>query len=120
MKKILFIVLLFLNSCAGNGGLRYYEEYRNNQLSKKQITTSIDYNNKELKKYCVYSLSYFLPINFWNVKFNDKGYIEKTIKYFNKKGVKGSNMINIYVSDESVGTPLFSYYCVKIIGDIVE
>ena len=46
--------------------------------------------------------------------------IEKTIKYFNKKEVKGSNMINIYVSDESIGTPLFSYYCVKIIGDIVE
>ena len=37
-----------------------------------------------------------------------------------EKGIKGSNMIDIYVSDESIGTPLFSYYCVKIIGDIVE
>jgi hypothetical protein len=123
MKKNIFVVmLLLLTNCNGSAHLRFYKNYSNNELSEERASINSDEINKndKPKKYCVYSISYFLPINFWNLRFNAKQYIKKAIKDLNKEGIKGNNMKNIRVYSNGIGTPIFSSFCYKIIGEVYE
>lgn len=121
LKKFKFIIiLLLLAGCNGWTKTWFYEEYNNNILSNEIRKIDWKQNGSEYKQYCVYSLSYFLPLNFWNVKFSNEQYVKKAIKDLNKDGFKGNNMKNIYINSEGLGTPLYSYYCIKISGEIVE
>jgi hypothetical protein len=123
-KYVTLILTLFLTSCGTWEKTRYYKNYYNNELSGRKVYNRVFIINKEhdavKKDFCVYSLSYFLPINFCDVRFTDKQYIEKIIKNLNKEGIKGLGMKEIYIHDIGIGTPIFSYYCGTISGIMVE
>jgi hypothetical protein len=120
-KYVSIIVILFLTGCNGWSKDRYYESYYNGELAglkwRKQYKEDDNANQKE---YCVYNISYFLPINFWNFRISDKQYIKKAIKDLNKEGIAGLNMRDIYINDTGIGTPIFSYYCNTISGVMIE
>ncbi len=99
---------------------------RDDYISKtnyhKTQTTDWDLNNKnrKSKEYCVYSLSYFIPLNFWNLRFNDEQYIRKAIRDLNKNNISQGEMENIEINDNGIGTPLYSYFCIAISGGLKD
>ena len=63
-------------------------------------------------KYCVYSLSYFVPLNFWNIKSNE-GYIKKLLKSNNEYD---KTFADILIRNEWFGSLLYSYNCTTVSG----
>jgi hypothetical protein len=130
-KYILIVIILFLSSCDAWHDSWYYESYYNGKLSKPIRKTHPMYMmedgkkkyvkkpNERSKEYCAYFISYFLPINFWNVRLT-AGYMRKMIKELNEEGMKGSNMKDIYTHNTGFGSPVFSFACAEINGVVVE
>lgn len=122
-----FILVLFLSGCNGSAGYNYYKKFSNNKVVKLDFK-SVDWNindknyqeKADRKKYCVYSLSYFFPINFWDLRFNDKQYIKKAIKDINKAKYKGESMKNITIHGMAFGSPIFSFFCTDVSGIITD
>lgn len=96
------------------------EDYINLNEYYKLKTSSWDLDNKnrKSKKYCVYSLSYFLPLNFWNIRFSNKQYIRKTLKDLSKENQLNKNLKYIKIDSHGFGSPIFSFFCKKISGKI--
>lgn len=121
---LLISILFVLSGCNGWSKYRYYESFNSDEISKSQFSVD-DYYQKNIneskdKNYCVYSISYFLPLNFWNLRFNDTQYIRKAIRDLNKKGHKGKDMQYVKIKDTGFGSPLFSYFCIEVSGNLVD
>lgn len=93
------------------------EDYINikNYYKYKTSSWGLESKDRDSKNYCVYSLSYFAPINFWNLRFTDNQYIKKTIKDLNKNG---KNMQHIKIDRHGFGSPIYSFSCTKVSGEI--
>ena len=101
-----------LFGCNGWSHNRYYEIFENNNLSDNISRPSWENIERDFdKQYCVYSLSYFFPLNFWNLRFSDKQYVVKAAQETNI-----NKLTMIKINDEGFGSPIFSYFCVTING----
>jgi hypothetical protein len=143
LKKILVVsALVVLGGCNAGEQSRYYKSYKDGRLSKqlhriykeqyspqdgdfnkglydyyKKETSLWQRTNTVSKEYCVYSLSYFLPLNFWNVRFTDEQYIKKMLKDLNSQN---SDMQFIEFDGMYFATPIFSFFCEEISGEIIK
>ncbi len=87
-----------------------------NEYYKQQTSNwNVGSKDRNSKEYCVHLLSYFIPLNFWNLRFNDEQYVKKAIKDIDKKNkIKGMKYIEI--DNYGIGTPIYSNFCVIISG----
>lgn len=123
MKNLLITLLcLCIVGCGQTNSAKSYKSVSLNgsviQYTGNKLLLNKD--NVLTKEYCTYFLSYFIPINFWNIRFFKVAYIKKAIRELNNEGHNGNKMKDIFVFSNNISTPIFSYSCTKISGELAN
>ncbi len=135
MKKLAIVLLCFcLNGCLGTSYYRVYDKsfiitendtlpdikYINTRL---RLPTKQDRLTKESgdtsKESCIYYLSYFLPLNFWNFH-TEEEMVKNIIHDASNRADKKHAMTNIRIIKNTFASPIFSLDCKIVYGKIIE
>ena len=124
-KALYIYIYILLNGCLAGDSNKFYKYVMlDGDIERYQVgeyTTEIEksFHNRDKKqvKYCIHFLSFFLPINFWDITITPAQDVKHTLSKLNIQNAQG--MENVSIAGMVVLSPFYSFNCTTVRGYVI-